>query len=157
MFTIFICIALGIFTLYFQSRRFIEAKESTKVALEKATYNKTVFGNYILFLYIAMIIFALVSLVYSINIKDDNGISLGIILISLGCGELLNFNNSHTIYHNDNGLIVNGRTIRYRSIKSIKVRGLTKQTLDITTLKGDIESTNIKSYEFIQQHTKIKL
>ena len=157
MISVLICFSLGLVTLYFQYQRFTEAKTNIKKAFHKNVYESTFYGKGILVLMVSLIVFGLSSIIFSINTNDYTTISLGVVLVCLGLGELLNFQNSHTIYYNDDAIIVNGKYIRYRSIKSLKTRGFRKQTLDITTLKGDVEVTNIKAYEYISKHTKIKL
>ena len=157
MISVLICFSLGLVTLYFQYQRFKEAKTNIKDALSKNEYNNTFYGKGLLVLIVSLIVFAISSIIFSINTNGYPTIALGVVLVFLGLGELLNFQNSHTIYYNDDAIIVNGKHIRYRSIKSLKTKGFRKQSLDITTLKGDVEVTNIKAYEYISQHTKIKL
>ena len=157
MYSIIICFGLGLVTLYLQIRRFIETKNKLKESLTKGTFEIKSYGKSILLVYIFFIVFGFISIFYTYNLLDYATCAPSIVLVCLGLGELINFKYTHTLYYNDDAIIINGNLIRYRSIKSISKRGLLKKNIDITTLKGTVETTSIIAYEYIKIHTKIKL
>ena len=157
MIMIILTVGMGIFVLYFQINRFLESKKTIKINLEKSKYEIHTYGKLMFLLYLLFFVIAVSCIFYASFIKDDTSLGLGIMLTTLIAGELLNFKYSHTIYYNDDAIIVNGEHVRYRTIKTLKKRGLAKRTLDITTLKGKLITTSIIAYQYISKHTKFKL
>ena len=110
-----------------------------------------------IYLLLALLILSIIGITLGIVYKNNENTSLGIMLLFLCLSEILSTKSLHTFYYNNTNIIINGKVIRLKSIKSItQVSKFINKKYELTTLSNDKEMIPEKTAIKIEELRKTK-
>ncbi len=148
---------VGVVTLVVQLKESSKKMQPLKLELERQKYESYIERKGAVAVNVGVIVFSVISIIFGSVIQyDEVSIGLGIILAFLGLGELLQLDSKYKVYYNEERIIVNGLTIRFRSIKKItQAKPKFLKNYVVHTLNGQSERIAKVTLDKIQQHKSI--
>ena len=110
---------LGVYIIYKRFSEHVQINKDLKQLDAEKRYMKIDNTGMVQLYYGIGCILATIGLVVGVYMKDYVILTLAFVLACMSAAELLTMKSHHRLYYNKSGFILNGKVIRYKSIKNI--------------------------------------
>lgn len=130
-------IVLASFVLYMKIKEYKELKNIYSEILENKKFEKLDLQKNSYIIALILIIFGIISIVFGIILKEVSTATMGLLIILLILSEVMTSKFKNVYYYNDSNFVVNGKILRYKSIKKIDIGKFPFRQSNITTLSNE--------------------
>ncbi|MCI6272153.1 MAG: hypothetical protein MR601_04295 [Erysipelotrichaceae bacterium] len=130
-------IVLAGFVLYMKIKEYKELKNIYSEILENKKFEKLDLQKNSYIIALILIIFGIISIVFGIILKEVSTATMGLLIILLILSEVMTSKFKNVYYYNDSNFVVNGKILRYKSIKKIDIGKFPFRQSNITTLSNE--------------------
>ncbi len=130
-------IVLAGFVLYMKIKEYKELKNIYNEILENKKFEKLDLQKNSYIIALILIIFGVISIVLGIILKEVSTATMGLLIILLILSEVMTSKFKNVYYYNDSNFVVNGKILRYKSIKKIDIGKFPFRQSNITTLSNE--------------------
>lgn len=130
-------IVLAGFVLYMKIKEYKELKNIYSEILENKKFEKLDLQKNSYIIALILIMFGVISIVFGIILKEVSTATMGLLIILLILSEVMTSKFKNVYYYNDSNFVVNGKILRYKSIKKIDIGKFPFRQSNITTLSNE--------------------
>lgn len=130
-------IVLAGFVLYMKIKEYKELKNIYSEILENKKFEKLDLQKNSYIIALILIMFGIISIVFGIILKEVSTATMGLLIILLILSEVMTSKFKNVYYYNDSNFVVNGKILRYKSIKKIDIGKFPFRQSNITTLSNE--------------------
>ncbi len=150
-----VVVLIGAYVLYFKFKEYKSLSETYSELLSNKKYEMFNDKKQVYILYSLLSFFGAISVALGYQTNELSTALMGGLVILMSISEFITAKFKHVYYYNDTNFIIEGKTIRYKSIKNINQgKKFPFSSASITTLSNESYSVSKKFAKFLLEKKK---